>query len=307
MGTSGRAATAAPSLTAPQASHRSLQPAGHSGALRAQAGTLTHISWVPSAILHLCVLQSSGATNLPCGGCAGEQLRGMFIQTQPTPNPSSLMFLPGTPVSNVRLSPCAAYLARHRWRPGARRRLTRRPARAQSGSKDFANAREGMASPLAKRLFAIEGVTNVFFGSDFVTVTKSEDLAWSMLKPEVFAAIMEHFTSGAPPAGPRSSARARGWAPHTMVKVLLASTTLGACYALQLLRRRRPASDVVRRARQLFLQRKTALLCTCCFGCKAPRSLQRYVACNAGVLDGLLLTYNRSAIQADHVCHILCR
>ena len=67
----------------------------------------------------------------------------------------------------------------------------------QTGSKDFSNAREGMASPLAKRLFAIDGVTNVFFGSDFVTVTKNDDLAWSMLKPEVFAAIMEHFTSGA--------------------------------------------------------------------------------------------------------------
>ncbi len=68
---------------------------------------------------------------------------------------------------------------------------------AQSGSKDFSNAREGMASPLAKRLFAIDGVTNVYFGSDFVTVTKTEDMVWSMLKPEVFAAIMEHFTSGA--------------------------------------------------------------------------------------------------------------
>ena len=68
---------------------------------------------------------------------------------------------------------------------------------AQSGSKDFSSAREGMASPLAKRLFAIDGVTNVFFGSDFVTVTKTEDMVWSMLKPEVFAAIMEHFTSGA--------------------------------------------------------------------------------------------------------------
>ena len=115
----------------------------------------------------------------------------MFVQTQPTPNPSSLMFLPGQAVSEVR--------------PGARGapvKLTPRQTLhadsgpAQGGSKDFPNAREGMASPLAKRLFAIDGVTNVFFGSDFVTVTKSDDLAWSMLKPEVFAAIMEHFTSG---------------------------------------------------------------------------------------------------------------
>ena len=66
----------------------------------------------------------------------------------------------------------------------------------QSGSKSFDSAREGMVSPLAKRLFNIDGVTGVFFGSDFVTVTKSEDYVWSVLKPEIFAAIMEHFTSG---------------------------------------------------------------------------------------------------------------
>ena len=53
-----------------------------------------------------------------------------------------------------------------------------------------------MSSPLAKRLFVIDGVTGVFFGSDFVTVTKSEEYVWSVLKPEIFAAIMEHFTSG---------------------------------------------------------------------------------------------------------------
>ena len=66
----------------------------------------------------------------------------------------------------------------------------------QSGSKSFDSARDGMSSPLAKRLFVIDGVTGVFFGSDFVTVTKSEEYVWSVLKPEIFAAIMEHFTSG---------------------------------------------------------------------------------------------------------------
>ena len=66
----------------------------------------------------------------------------------------------------------------------------------QSGSKSFETARDGLSSPLAKRLFAIDGVTGVFFGSDFVTVTKSEEYVWSVLKPEIFAAIMEHFTSG---------------------------------------------------------------------------------------------------------------
>ena len=53
-----------------------------------------------------------------------------------------------------------------------------------------------MKSPLAKRLFQIDGVTNVFFGTDFVTVTKDEEFTWNVLKPDVFAAIMDHFTSG---------------------------------------------------------------------------------------------------------------
>lgn len=66
----------------------------------------------------------------------------------------------------------------------------------QSGSASFDNPRDGLSSPLAKRLFGIDGITGVFFGSDFVTVTKSDDYAWSVLKPEIFAAIMEHFTSG---------------------------------------------------------------------------------------------------------------
>lgn len=55
-----------------------------------------------------------------------------------------------------------------------------------------------MASPLAKRLFAVDGVAGVFFGSDFVTVTKTEDAQWPVLKPLVFAAIMDHFGSGEP-------------------------------------------------------------------------------------------------------------
>lgn len=53
-----------------------------------------------------------------------------------------------------------------------------------------------MSSPLAKRLFGIDGVTSVFFGSDFVTVTKSDDYTWNVLKPQIFAAMMEHFSSG---------------------------------------------------------------------------------------------------------------
>ncbi|GMH10226.1 hypothetical protein Nepgr_012067 [Nepenthes gracilis] len=95
------------------------------------------------------------------------QSRTMFIQTQPTPNPSSLMFYPAKPVMEV-------------------------------GSADFPNARVAMNSPLAKALFGIDGITRVFFGSDFITVTKSEHTSWDYLKPEIFAAIMDFYTSGQP-------------------------------------------------------------------------------------------------------------
>lgn len=91
----------------------------------------------------------------------------MFIQTQNTPNPSSLMFVPGKPV-------------------------------LEKGGHNFASAREAMASPLAKKLFVIDGVQNVFFGTEFITVSKSEDHAWSTLKPEIFAAITEYYNSGEP-------------------------------------------------------------------------------------------------------------
>eukprot|EP00250_Pteridium_aquilinum_P033573 c5864_g1_i1 orf=73-921(+) len=95
------------------------------------------------------------------------QHRSIFIQTQTTPNPLSLMFYPGKPVMEV-------------------------------GSADFPNSRAGMSSPLAKALFRIDGVNRVFFGSDFVTVTKDEDFTWDLLKPEVFAAIMDFYTSNQP-------------------------------------------------------------------------------------------------------------
>ncbi|EOY19154.1 NFU domain protein 4 isoform 1 [Theobroma cacao] len=95
------------------------------------------------------------------------QRRNMFIQTQSTPNPSSLMFYPGKAVMEV-------------------------------GSADFPNARSAMNSPLAKALYGIDGIARVFFGSDFVTVTKSDDASWDLLKPEIFAAIMDFYSSGQP-------------------------------------------------------------------------------------------------------------
>jgi Fe-S cluster biogenesis protein NfuA len=91
----------------------------------------------------------------------------MFIQTEQTPNPSTLKFLPGRVVMD-------------------------------KGTLDFAEAGSAQNSPLAKRLFAIEGVERVFFGSDFVTVSKAADKDWQILKPSILGGIMEHYTSGEP-------------------------------------------------------------------------------------------------------------
>jgi Fe-S cluster biogenesis protein NfuA len=91
----------------------------------------------------------------------------MFIQTQPTPNPATLKFLPGQEVS-----PATPY--------------------------EFATRDEAVASPLASALFGVNGVASVFFGADFVSITKSEDADWAVVKPQALAAIMDHFVSGAP-------------------------------------------------------------------------------------------------------------
>lgn len=91
----------------------------------------------------------------------------MFIQTESTPNPATLKFLPGRDVLG-------------------------------NGTADFAAADAAAKSPLAKRLFAVEGVTRVFLGADFVTVTKEESFEWHHMKPAVLGGIMEHYTSGEP-------------------------------------------------------------------------------------------------------------
>jgi Fe-S cluster biogenesis protein NfuA len=91
----------------------------------------------------------------------------MFIQTEQTPNPASLKFLPGRTVM-------------------------------QTGTVDMPNPEAGQRSPLASRLFQIDGVTGVFLGGDFITVTKREDKEWFVLKPAVLGIIMEHFTAGRP-------------------------------------------------------------------------------------------------------------
>lgn len=104
----------------------------------------------------------------------------MFIQTQTTPNPATLKFLPGQDVSAVT-------------------------------PYEFASSDEAVASPLASALFGVTGVKGVFFGSDFVSITKSDDADWAVVKPQALAAIMDHFVSGAPllaDAAPGASAPA---------------------------------------------------------------------------------------------------
>ncbi|NJM81343.1 MAG: NifU family protein [Tabrizicola sp.] len=90
----------------------------------------------------------------------------MFIQTESTPNPATLKFLPGQTVLEM-------------------------------GTADFPSETAAAKSPLARRIFAAGGVTGVFFGTDFVTVTKAEDMDWQHIKPAILGAIMEHYQSGA--------------------------------------------------------------------------------------------------------------
>ena len=91
----------------------------------------------------------------------------MFIQTESTPNPATLKFLPGQAVLEL-------------------------------GAADFPNADSATKSPLARRVFAVAGVTGVFLGTDFVTVTKADDVEWQHIKPAILGAIMEHYQSGEP-------------------------------------------------------------------------------------------------------------
>jgi Fe-S cluster biogenesis protein NfuA len=91
----------------------------------------------------------------------------MFIQTESTPNPATLKFLPGQAVLDM-------------------------------GTADFPSADVAGKSPLALRIFAVEGVTGVFLGTDFVTVTKDAATEWQFIKPAILGAIMEHYQSGQP-------------------------------------------------------------------------------------------------------------
>ncbi len=91
----------------------------------------------------------------------------MFIQTESTPNPATLKFLPGQTVLDA-------------------------------GTADFPSSETADKSPLAARVFGVDGVTGVFLGNDFVTVTKQDAVEWDHVKPAILGAIMEHFQSGQP-------------------------------------------------------------------------------------------------------------
>lgn len=100
------------------------------------------------------------------------QMQFMLIETETTPNPATLKFLPGQAVMTA-------------------------------GTRDFADADEADASPLAAALFSLGDVTGVFFGRDFISVTAGPGVEWRTLKPQVLEVLLDHFASGAPlfPAG----------------------------------------------------------------------------------------------------------
>ncbi|MBA3814093.1 MAG: NifU family protein [Alphaproteobacteria bacterium] len=91
----------------------------------------------------------------------------MFIQTEETPNPATLKFLPG----RILMA---------------------------EGTADFKSREEALKSPLAQKLFEVEGVKGVFFGADFITVSKEDTLNWAVLKPSILGGIMEHFLTHQP-------------------------------------------------------------------------------------------------------------
>jgi Fe-S cluster biogenesis protein NfuA len=120
---------------------------------------------VPRPLIVL--LASPSARSYPRAGLEpATPEKAMFIQTEATPNPATLKFIPGRTVLD-------------------------------SGTMEFTDREQAARSPLAEKLFGVPGVTGVFYGSDFVTVTK-DDSDWQHLKPAILGAIMEHYMSGAP-------------------------------------------------------------------------------------------------------------
>ncbi len=91
----------------------------------------------------------------------------MFIQTEDTPNPNTLKFMPGILIMD-------------------------------KGTAEFCSHEDSLKSNLSRLLFEVQGVSRVFFAADFISVTKLEDVEWDVIKPSILTAIMEHFASGKP-------------------------------------------------------------------------------------------------------------
>ncbi|KAF3921347.1 hypothetical protein ABW20_dc0101763 [Dactylellina cionopaga] len=107
--------------------------------------------------------------SIPTSSAIFSQRRTLFIQTAPTPNPDALKFIPGLPILPEKAS-----------------------------TIEYTDGRQTANSPLARSLFQLDGVQSVFYGQDFITVTKTSDSHWTYLKPEVFALITEYLNNGAP-------------------------------------------------------------------------------------------------------------
>lgn len=114
----------------------------------------------------------------------------MFIETESTPNPATLKFLPGRDVMGA------------------------------AGTADFTAPEEAGRSPLAARLFGLPGVARVFLGADFVTVTKADAADWPALRPQVLGAVMEHFLAGLPVIEGLSEAEVEDYDPADAEAVL---------------------------------------------------------------------------------------
>ncbi|KAL4254505.1 NifU family protein [Abortiporus biennis] len=99
-------------------------------------------------------------------GFFGVLARSMFIQTETTPNDDSLKFIPGVPVMQ------------------------------NNSTIEFTDTKSSLKSPLALRLMGIEGVKTIFYGPDFISISKDSSIAWSILKPEIYSILMEFFSSG---------------------------------------------------------------------------------------------------------------
>ena len=127
-------------------------------------------------------------------------VRNLFIQTSSTPNPNGLKFQPaGKEVlpEEYGSSMVRSFETRKRFQTYS----TENP---KTRVQDFRNLAQAQVSPLARRLFATPGVEGVFFGHDFITVTKDEDTAWEILKLDVFSVVMDFYAEGIPVISPEA-------------------------------------------------------------------------------------------------------